>query len=158
MVSLAVMRRYARFPEARLLWTDKLMWNGKAGYAVPVRDPIPLVVPLAPNPARDVLIETLRSSGRAWQLSFESTGLAGVEAALQAGLGICAGPGSMRLHGVEPLGERSGLPALPDVDFVMIGEDADAPGPLRAFAQVLREAAIYSFQGRGGGVGASAGE
>ena len=114
---------------------------------LPVIDRVPLVVPIAPNPARDVLIETLRSVGRSWRIRFESVGLAGVEAALCAGLGVCVGPRSMQFLGAAALPDGHGLPLLPDVEFVMVGPDPARTDPvLRAFAQVLRRATSIRFE------------
>lgn len=146
-VDLAVMRRYGAFPNTVVLWRDQLAWNGRLQTPLPIEDPVPLVVPIAPNPAREVLIETLRAAGRTWRIRFESVGLAGVEAALSAGLGVCAGPRRMQLIGAGPLAEGHGLPALPHVEFVMVGPDPARTDPmLRAFAQVMRRAIASGSQ------------
>lgn len=142
-VDFAVMRRYKAFSEATLLWSDELVWNGRLGYSLPVGEPVPLVLPIAPNPARDVPIETLRDAGRHWRVRFESVGIAGIEAALQAGMGICAGPRSMPLHGAGPLHEGHGLPPLPKVEFMMVGPEAGASGAQLALAEIVRKIAPH---------------
>lgn len=138
-VDFAVTRRHGNFPNTASLWKDRLRWNGQSGLRLPVQDPVPLVLPMAPNPARDIILDTLRAAGRTWRVHFESFGIAGVEAALEAGLGVCAGPSRMRLLGAEPLQAGHGLPNLPDVEFVMIGPDPERANPVtKALAQLLR--------------------
>ena len=63
-----------------------------------------------------------------------------------AGLGVCAAPRALRLFRIEQLGERCGLPALPDAEFVMTAPRKGLSGAVAAFAEVLREAATASFQ------------
>ena len=146
-VDFAVMRRYSRFPDAKPLWTDELVWYGRPDlFPLPVEDPVPLVLPVAPNPARDPPITALRSCGRSWLIRFESPSIAGIEAAMQAGLGFCVGPRSMRLYDVVELDARAGLPELPDVDFVMVESGRAATEAVLAFAELLRHAAKLGFR------------
>lgn len=144
-VDLAVMRRTGRLTEPDAFWRDRMLWVGAADLSIPVSDPVPLVLPIAPNPVRDVVMEVLRAAGRTWRVTFEGMSLAGMEAALQAGFGFCIAPAGMRFHEVGPADPACSLPPLPDVEFVMIGPSADAPGPVQAFAALLREAARSSF-------------
>ena len=149
MVDFAIMRRYEAFPISTLLWTDSLVWVGSPNFSLPVHDPVPLVVPVSPNPARDAPIAALLACGRSWDIRFESVGIAGIEAALEAGVGLCASPQTMRIHGVSQLSNDSGLPDLPTVDFVMVGPGHDATAVVHAFSQVLQQAAREGFQHMG---------
>lgn len=149
-VDFAIMRRYAKFPHARRLWSDDLVWYGRREMRFPPTDAVPLVVPLSPNPSRDTTLDALQRAGRPWQIAFESVGMAGMEAALQAGLGVSAGPRTMRLYDVDTIDDAAGLPALPRVDFVMVGPDANADGPVLAFAELIRLASASNFRERRG--------
>lgn len=143
-VDFAVMRQTELRPLAQPLWSSPLAWVGSPDLKLDPNAPVPLVVPLPPNPARDTPIETLNAAGVAWRIHFESSGLAGIEAAMQAGLGVCAAPANMRLHEVEVLRDAH-LPELPPVTFVLDGHDAK-PGPAAAaFAELLREGAQHGF-------------
>lgn len=86
--------------------------------------------------ARNPSVDAFRSCSRAWQIRFESVGLAGVE----KGFEICAGPRSMCLYGIAPLDHHGGLPELPDVDFAMAGRARATSGAVLAFAGLLRQA------------------
>ena len=147
-VDLAVLRQNALGrPGGTPFWSDSTCWLGRPDLPRPIPDPVPLVLPIAPSPARDQLLETLRAHGRSWRVTFEGASLAGIEAALQAGLGVCAGPRSMPLVGVDRLDESYGLPPMPDIAFVMAEPAPDAGEAVRAFAEVLRRAAAWSFRG-----------
>ncbi len=139
-IDIAVMRRWDQFPDARPLWSDEQTWYGRADFRLLGDAPVPLVVPLAPNPTGSTLTEALRDAGRSWRVRFESVGMTGIEAALQCGLGICGGPRSMPMHGVIALQSESGLPALPRVDFVMVGPHPGSSAAAFALAEVVQHA------------------
>lgn len=145
-VDFVIMRRYDRFPDAELLFRDEMVWVGGLGMRLPIADPIPLVVPLAPNQSRSAVLDCLRAAGRRSVIRFESVGIAGVEMAIGAGLGVCAGPRSMRLIDIVPLPDGHGLPSLPPVDFVIVRANASLSDLGRAFAEVLKEAARHRFK------------
>lgn len=144
-IDLAVMRREPGYPDAQLLWTDTHAWVGRPNLKLPVADPVPLVVPLAPNALRETLIGALQASGRTWRVAFESFGVAALESAVQAGLGVCAIPSRMPCFGMELLGPASGLPDLPDVEYVMRAPGGAMPGAVAAFAEVLKRCSASSF-------------
>ena len=145
-VDFAIMRRYDRFPDAEPLFHDQLAWFGGLGLRLPVADPIPLVVPLPPNPTRSTILDCLRAAGRSSIIRFESIGVAGMEMALGAHLGVCAGPRGMALLGVAPLPDGHGLPPLPRVEFVMVRAGRALSDAAHAFARVLADAARSRFE------------
>lgn len=144
-VDFAIMRRYDRFPDAELLYRDQLVWIGGHGLQLPIPDPVPLVLPLSPNPSRTTAIDCLRAAGREFVIRFESVGIAGMEMALGANLGVSAGLRRMPLLGAAALPDRHGLPALPLVDFVMVRAGPAMSDAAHAFADVLVEAARTRF-------------
>ena len=64
---------------------------------------------------------------------------------MQAGIGICAGPRRMQLHGAGPLPDGHGLPKLPDVEFMMVGSETAATGAQAALAELLRQVMNAQF-------------
>ena len=144
-VDFVIMRRYDRFPEAELLFRNDMVWFGGVGMKLPIADPVPLVVPIAPNASRSTVIECLREAGRSSVIRFESVGIAGVEMAIGANLGVCAGPRGMQLLNAAPLPDGHGLPSLPKVDFVLVRSGPNLSDLGRAFAEVLKEAARGRF-------------
>ena len=144
-VDFAIMRRYDRFPDAELLFREEMDWFGGLGLMTPITDPVPLVVPIAPNPSRSTVLECLRAAGRTSVVRFESVGVAGVEMAIGANLGVCAGPRGFRAHNVAPLAEGHGLPSLPPVEFVIVRAGPALSDLGHAFAEVLKQAAQRRF-------------
>lgn len=96
----------------------------------PVTDPLPLVLFSRPCLWRSAILETLDAAGRSWRLAFESTSLAGVQAAVRAGLGIAP----MLPANVDPAlrapRELEDLPILPLVEIGLIRRSGTEGDPL----------------------------
>ncbi|MEV4889600.1 LysR substrate-binding domain-containing protein, partial [Nonomuraea sp. NPDC055795] len=77
---------------------------------------------------RTAVLEAMEGSGRRWRVAFESNSLAGVLAALRAGLGVAA----LMPANLEPAmacHDAAALPALPDVELGLArrpGTEGDA--------------------------------
>jgi DNA-binding transcriptional LysR family regulator len=79
-------------------------------------DPLPVVLFSNPCFWRTSVLETLEHAGRRWRVAFESNSLAGVLAAVRAGLGVAAlMPANLEPSMARP--EANTLPTLPDVEL-----------------------------------------
>ncbi|SCK46615.1 DNA-binding transcriptional regulator, LysR family [Streptomyces sp. WMMB 714] len=81
-------------------------------------DPLPVVLFSNPCFWRTSVLEALERAGRRWRVAFESNSLAGVLAAVRAGLGVAA----LMPANVEPAmacHDAGALPALPDVELAL---------------------------------------
>ncbi|MCQ8242186.1 LysR substrate-binding domain-containing protein [Acetobacteraceae bacterium KSS12] len=96
-----------------LLHQFPLVWIGAAGEQLPVSDPVPLVLPAAPDTLREIAFGTLGDAGRHWRIAVQSDSLAAIEAAVAAGLGVSLTVRSVLLHEAVILDGTSGLPNLP---------------------------------------------
>jgi DNA-binding transcriptional LysR family regulator len=141
----AIVRHHDNPVGAELLFTDRLVWVGRRDFPVPVADPVPLVLP-PPSGLRSAILETLTAAGRTWRVPFEGMSLAALEAALRAGLGVCAFAASMELFGVDVLDGAAGLPALPETRYMLLQGAAPASEAVAAFCQVLKNAARLSVR------------
>lgn len=94
----------------------------------------------APCRFRAVGIAALDRAGIPWRLAFTSPGLAGLWAAVAAGLGV-----SVRTHaglpgGVRALGPaEAGLPALPRIALSLHAARAEPTPAVALLASILRE-------------------
>ena len=72
---------------------------------------------------RKRMIYALESAGRPWRAAYHSQSLAGVQAAVAAGLGISLLPAFACLpeHGI--LGAAQGLAPAPHTELAIVGED-----------------------------------
>ncbi|GAA4208740.1 LysR substrate-binding domain-containing protein [Streptosporangium oxazolinicum] len=98
-------------------WTVRLplVWAVGQGVATDA-DPLPVVLFSNTCAWRTSVLETMEGTGRRWRVAFESNSLAGVLAALRAGLGVAA----LLPANLEPAMARhdaAALPALPDVEL-----------------------------------------
>lgn len=118
-----------------------MRWIGAAG-APPVdrRDgePLPLVVLEAPCLLRSAAIAALDRAGMPWRVAFTSASLAGIWAAVAAGLGISVRtplglPGRVRAFA---LGE-AGLPALPVLGLSLHRAEAQPSAAVARLAALL---------------------
>lgn len=110
-------------------WTVRLplVWAVGQGVAADA-DPLPVVLFSNTCAWRTSVLETLEGTGRRWRVAFESNSLAGVLAALRAGLGVAA----LLPANLEPAmacHDAAALPALPDVELGLArhpGAEGDA--------------------------------
>ncbi|MEV4534341.1 LysR substrate-binding domain-containing protein [Asanoa sp. NPDC049518] len=89
-------------------------------------EPLPLVLFSHPCRWRAPLLDTLEAAGRRWRIAFESTSLAGVLAAVRAGLGFAAVLPAV----ADPGTVVSGLPDLPDVELGLVRRPGTEGDPL----------------------------
>ncbi len=102
------------------------------------RDPLPLVLFSQPCQWRAPVLDSLEAAGRAWRIVFESTSLAGVQAAVRAGLGVAA----LLPANIDPGTTAAGLPDLPDVELGLVRRSGPEGDPLvDAVEAVLRRLA-----------------
>jgi len=107
-------------------WSEPIVWVGRPDYRLPADEPLPLLLYPAPSVTRARALETLEASGTPWRVAFTSASLAGLTAAARAGVGVM--PHSARLipQGLAVV-TQPGLPALPVLEFVIIGPGGHNP-------------------------------
>jgi DNA-binding transcriptional LysR family regulator len=97
---------------------EPLVWVGARGRAF-AADPLPLVMFPHGCVYRPEVLRRMRACARPWEIVYTSTSLAGVQAAVSAGIGITALAESTVLPEFEILGAADGLPALPDTEIAL---------------------------------------
>ncbi|GIH06097.1 LysR family transcriptional regulator [Rhizocola hellebori] len=119
------------------LWTVRLPLAWASGPGIDLSlDPLPLVLFSQPCRWRAPLLDALDAAGRTWRVAFESTSLAGVTAAVRAGLGVAA----LLPANLDPGMAAAGLPGLPDVELGLVRRPDTQGDPLvDAVEAVLRQ-------------------
>jgi len=118
-VDAVVGRREERRGASRALYPDRLVWTAAPGFAWRAPDPVPLVSLAPPCGIRAIAAAALTAAGQGWREVFTGTGVAAVQAAVAAGLGIaCLGEGNVQA-GCVALPDDCGLPPLPSLEFVL---------------------------------------
>lgn len=117
-----------------------LGWAGALAPVSPCADDEP--VPLAVFPQgcvyRNHAIHVLEQARRTWRVAYASPNLAGVQAAVRAGLGISPLSPWEAAPGMRWLGTAEGLPALPDTWLALYG-CADMGRGCRLVADLLAD-------------------
>lgn len=122
-------------------WGEPISWVGQADYRLDPEAPIPLLLYPPPSVTRAKATAVLQVSRRAWRIAFTSASLAGLSAAARAGIGVM--PHSLRLipPGLAPIAAEAGLPALPSIEFVVLGPGGHQPVAEALIGAILQWAA-----------------
>ena len=137
-----VIRRDEGAGGGQSLYRDALVWTAAPGTAWHRARPLPLVSLAAPCGVRAAAVTALGAAGIIWRDVFCGTGVAAVQAAVSAGLGVaCLSRWTVPADAVR-LGPEDGLPALPSTEMVLRHR------PLRPdSAAIVREVAAAFRQG-----------
>ncbi|HHT0102654.1 TPA: LysR family transcriptional regulator [Raoultella planticola] len=102
-----------------ILRTSPTLWYCAADYVLPREESIPLILLEEPGPFREDIIAALNAASAPWHLAHSASTLAGVKAAVKAGLGVTARPVEMMSPELRVVGKNEGLPVLPDTQYVL---------------------------------------
>lgn len=103
--------------EHLLLRTSPVAWIAGLRYRHSSSGSVPLILMDNTCPFRSSMIDALAGAGMPWHAAFQTSTLAGIRAALRAGLGITARTVEMLAPDVRVLDPQVHLPALPPVKF-----------------------------------------
>jgi DNA-binding transcriptional LysR family regulator len=125
----------AALPSVELLGDYPMRWIGSAAQD-PVREPVRLVALQAPCLMRKAATDALDRAGMPWRVVYTSASLAGIWAAVAAGLGVTVRtdlglPGDVRV-----LDE---LPALPGIRLALYGSVATPSPACARMAALIKE-------------------
>lgn len=104
----------ARLPAAKL-WPERLAWAGSPERCPEALRPLPLVVYPEGCTYRARMTRALTKAGIPWRIACTTPSLAGLQAAVQAGLGVTVLSTHTIPQGLRVLGLETGFPGLPDV-------------------------------------------
>jgi DNA-binding transcriptional LysR family regulator len=123
--------------ELPVRWIGLADWPGVSALGT---EPLPLVAFEPPCVFRAAGVAALDEAGIAWRLVFSSPSLAGLWAAVQAGLGVTPRTSIGMPAGLAALDAgRSGLPPLPTMPLMLHLAEAEPAAAVRRLAAILRE-------------------
>ena len=126
-LDLALIKREPGDGPCLASWPERLAWVGDRAL-LKGSEPVPLVLFPQGCIYRKRMIYALESAGRPWRAAYHSQSLAGVQAAVSAGLGISLLPAFACLPGHGLLGQAQGLAPAPATELAIVG---DARGAAR---------------------------
>lgn len=101
------------------VWREPLVWTASERLVPPMDGPVPLVLAPYPDIYRRRALEALDAAGRPWRIAYSSPSLAGIQAAVRAGLGLTILPKEMVGPGFLIVGGEFDLPALADTEIAL---------------------------------------
>ena len=101
------------------LWREPLVWMYAKGASPAKSSAVPLALFPDPCPYRDAALALLAGAGQKWRIAVVSPSVAGLRAAASSGLAVTPLNRSLLTPQLDALGKRSGLPRLPEVEFVI---------------------------------------
>ncbi len=117
--------------------TSPMVWISGTHFHHQQNLPLPLVLVDSPCVFRRMALSTLEQHHRPWRNAFETPTLAGMRAALRAGLGVTPRTIEMLGPGFKVVGEELGLPALPSVNFHLYSRAGDCPEGARKLSELF---------------------
>jgi DNA-binding transcriptional LysR family regulator len=125
--------------DAVAAWPERLRWVTSMRFPVDLdRDPLPLAVFEQGCLYRRRAIHLLEAAGRTWRVAYASPNLAGIQAAVSAGLGISILQDVAVLADHRRLGPKEGFPKLSNTELALVVRP-DAPQAARRLADLLAE-------------------
>jgi DNA-binding transcriptional LysR family regulator len=103
----------------RLAWREPLVWAAAETFDLVPGAALPLALYRENSVSREVALDVLGKTELVWQIVYTSPSLTGVRAAALAGLAVTPLPASAVVAGLRVIGEDSGLPRLPDLEFAI---------------------------------------
>ena len=136
-LDLALIKREPLGPDMGVrVWREPLVWAA-ADAGILQTDPLPLCLATSPCIYRKRALAALQSTGRAHRVAYASPSLAGLHAALRAGLGVSVLPREMTPPDLVVLGAEAGLPALPDTEIALMRAATGTPRAADALADFI---------------------
>ncbi|MEU5361939.1 LysR substrate-binding domain-containing protein [Streptomyces sp. NPDC005925] len=119
-LDLVLAKRRPQDLRGETVWQDRLVWIGAERFRLDPERPVPLILYPPPGITRALALDALRRQGREWRIACTSGSLNGLVAAARAGLGVMAHSRGLIPPGLVRMPDRSGLPELGPVDFVLV--------------------------------------
>jgi DNA-binding transcriptional LysR family regulator len=108
--------------EGLRVWQEPLVWVGERHHAPLDVGRVPLVLAPPPCVYRKRAVAALEAQGRGWRQIYACASLAGIHAAVRAGLGVTVLPRGMAPPDLAVLDDM-GLPDLPDTEIALLQRD-----------------------------------
>ncbi|GEP09073.1 LysR substrate-binding domain-containing protein [Methylobacterium gnaphalii] len=134
-IDIALMTRQPEFGSGTIVRQEPLVWVSARDYPVAPQGALPLALLPAGSVYRQHALDALGQIGRPWTIAAVSDSIAGLQAAVYAGLAVSAFPLCAVGPLVRRLGRNEGLPDMPDLEIVLQRK----PSGIAAAAEHLAE-------------------
>lgn len=118
-LDIALMTNQPEFRQGQFIRREPLVWVAGVGSSPELRKPLPLALLPEGSVYRNLTLEALGSAGQQWSIRSVCDSIAGLQAAVFAGLAVSVFPRCAIVPNVRHLNEADGLPKLPPIELVM---------------------------------------
>ncbi len=136
-IDIALMTRQPEFGKALTVREEPLVWVAARECHIDFHGTLPLALLPAGSIYRQHALDTLGQAGRAWTITAVSDSIAGLQAAVYAGLAISVFPSCALSPLVRRLGRPEGLPELPALDIVLQRKPSGVTSAAELLAQYI---------------------
>ena len=137
-VDVAILNYEIEQKSGPTLGQDNRVWVASADFRYSPDKPLPLVLFSNFCEWRKLATNLLDQNGIDWTVVLSSSGVAGLIAAIEAGLGVSILPAKALAGSLQDVGSLYGLPALPSFEYRLV-ESQLAPPAARRFASAIKE-------------------
>ena len=138
-LDLALYKRDAGETGGIAAWPERLHWVTSGKHPIDFHcDPLPLAMNEPACLYRNRMIHAAEAAGRAWHMAYTSPSLAGIQAAVSAGIGVSILPEVAVLAGHRVLKTEDGFPAITDTELVLAAAPHASPAT-RRLAELLAD-------------------
>lgn len=131
-----VKREPGALTEGTRVWREGLVWVG-ASARLAREERLPLALAPPPCVYRKRAAATLDAEGRPWRQVYSCASLAGIHAAVRAGLGLTVLPRGMTPPDLQIL-DQGELPPLPDTEIAMMQKEAISAPAARLAEHIVK--------------------
>ena len=131
-----IKRRRTDAPED-VIWRDPVIWIAAEDFVFDPSVPLPIILVAPPAITRKAILEALKGSGTPWHCVCTSESMAGIHAAVAAGLGVAAHAKSLAPLGAKQI-QHELLPDLGDVEFILLARQGGRRDPVPALSQTIK--------------------
>lgn len=125
---------------------EPLIWLASDPEAMLAKPALPLIVFPPPSLTRILLMEALERGNTPWRIVCSCQSLSGLTAAARAGMGVLVQPRSLAPGGLREIAPPL-LPALEDVEFVLVAARSANHTTVSAFSRKVRDRLGRGFLG-----------
>ena len=132
-------RRSERF-DGKLIRTSPTVWICSESFQLTRSEPVPLILADEPSIFRRTALSVLDQHGVPHIERYTCPTLSSIRVALTAGLGVTARTPELLQADLRVLGQREGLPPMPDVNFYVYKANAPLDPPARHMFEQICDA------------------
>lgn len=139
-LDIALMTNQPEFRRGELVRREPIEWVAGVGSSPELRNPLPLAVLPQGSVYRQHALEALGAANKQWSIRSVSDSIAGLQAAVFAGLAVSVFPRCAVVPKVRCLGEADGLPPLAPIELVMHRKSQGISNAAEQLAQYVTRA------------------